>query len=164
MISKKMQDAFNKQINEELFSAYYYQAISAHFEGINLKGVAGWFSAQAQEEMVHAKKFYHHILDRGGKVALDAIGKPKMKWNSVLDAFEEALKHEQHITDCIDKLLKLAQKEGDVASHSMLYWFVDEQVEEEASVGEIVDQLKMIGENPNGLFMINKILGERAAH
>ena len=163
MISKKMQDAFNKQINEELFSAYLYQAMAAHFEGINLRGIANWFSVQAQEEMVHAKKFYGHILERGGHVTLEAIAKPKNKWNSVLAAFEESLKHEKHITDCIEKLVKLADKEGDAASHTMLYWFIDEQVEEEASVEGIIEQLKMVGDNANGLFMINKILGERSA-
>lgn len=164
MISKKMQDAFNKQINEEMFSAYLYQAMSAHFEVNNLKGMASWFSVQAKEEMAHAMKFYGHILERGGNVVLEAIAKPKNKWTSPLAAFEEALKHEKHISDCIDKLLKLAQKEGDAASHTMLYWFVDEQVEEEASVGEIVEHLKMIGDSGNGLFMIDRHLGAREAH
>lgn len=164
MISKKMQDAFNKQINEELFSAYLYQAMSAHFESNNLKGIANWFAVQTKEETAHAKKFYDHILERGGTVVLDAIAKPKSKWNSVLAAFEEAYQHEKHISDCIDKLLKLAQKEGDAASHTMLYWFTDEQVEEEASVSEIIEHLKMIGDSGNGLFMMDKHLGAREAH
>lgn len=161
MISKKMQDAFNKQINEELFSAYLYQSMSAHFDGLSLKGISNWFAVQAQEEMTHAMKFYKHILDRGGRVVFDAVAKPKNKWTSPLAAFEEALKHEQHISACISKLVKLAQKEGDSASHTLLHWFVDEQVEEEASVGEIVDNLKLAGNNAQGLLMMNSELGNR---
>ncbi len=161
MISPKMQDAYNEQIREELFSAYLYMAMSAYFESLNLKGFAKWMTTQSQEEVAHAMKFYHHILERGGKVELKAIDKPKTAWDSPLNAFEEAYQHEQHITDCINKLAALAKEENDLPSHTMLHWFIDEQVEEEASTSEVAEKLKMIGDHPQGLFMMDGFLGKR---
>jgi len=161
MISPKMQNAYNEQIKEELFSAYLYMSMSAYFESLNLKGFAKWMSTQAQEEFTHAMKFYNHILERGGKVEFQAIDKPKAEWNSPLNAFEEAYQHEQHITGCINKLAALAKDENDLPSHTMLHWFIDEQVEEEASTGEVAEKLKMIGDHPQGLFMMDSFMGKR---
>lgn len=161
MISQKMQDAYNEQIREELFSAYLYMSMSAYFESLNLKGFAGWMTAQSKEEVAHAMKFYNHVLERGGRVELKAIDKPKNTWNSPLNAFEEAYQHEQHITSCINKLVALAKAENDLPSHTMLHWFIDEQVEEEASTSEIAEKMKMIGDHPHGLFMMDGFLGKR---
>ncbi len=151
MISKKMQTALNKQINEELFSSYLYLAMSADFEAKNLMGAAKWMKMQADEELEHAMKFFHFVLERGGEVDLLPIGKPQKSWKTPLAAFQDAEKHEQHITGCINDLFELAGKEKDYATQSMLKWFVDEQVEEEASVGEIVAKLEMVSDSKNGL-------------
>ncbi|MFP4459885.1 MAG: ferritin [Candidatus Zixiibacteriota bacterium] len=161
MIPEKIQKEFNNQINEEMFSAYLYLSMSAQFAEKSLDGFATWMAAQANEEMVHAMKFYNHIIERGGKVDLQAIDKPEGEWECPLCAFQAALKHEEHITARIDKLMDIAIKENDHASRTMLQWFVDEQVEEEASVGKIVDQLELIGDAKNGIFMMDKELSQR---
>jgi len=155
-MNKKIEKAFNDQINEELFSYYLYLSMSAWFTSKNFEGFAAWMKAQAAEEMVHAMKFFDHIQERGGLVKLQPIAGPKANWKSPLDAFQESLKHEQHITGCINNLVKLANKENDYASNTLLQWFVDEQVEEEASVGLMVDQMKMVKDNPGALFMLDR--------
>lgn len=161
MINKKMNDAFNKQINEEVFSSYLYLSMAAHFDSLGLSGFSRWFRLQAQEEMFHGMKFYNHIVERGGKVELKAIKDPEKKWISPLKAYEAALKHEQHITRCINDLMDLSMNERDHASKSMLQWFVDEQVEEEATATEIIDKLKLAGDRGEMLYMIDKELSAR---
>ncbi len=161
MISQKMQEALNKQINEETFSAYLYFSMAAYFENANLKGFANWMKIQAGEELFHTTKFYNHILDRGGEVKLLAVDEPQQKWDSALDAFEGALKHEQHITKCIHDLTDLAIESKDHAARNLLNWFVDEQVEEENTASEIVDKLKMIGDNGPMLLMLDSEMGQR---
>jgi len=162
MLSEKLQKKFNEQINAEIFSAYLYQAMAAYFEATNLDGFATWMDVQAQEELAHARKFYDFINERGGRVILDSLEAPKSDWDSPLTAFEDAYKHEQKITAMINDLVDLAVDKKDHASFSFLQWFVDEQVEEEASVDEIIQKLKIVGESGNGLFMINRELGQRS--
>lgn len=161
MIKKKIEEAFNKQINEEMFSFYLYLSMSAYFESKSLAGFSHWMRIQAQEEMFHAMKFYNHIVERGGTVSLTAIGEPKKEWTSALNVIEESLAHEQHITACIDNLMDLAIEEKDHAARSFLNWFVDEQVEEEANFMELVDRLKMVGENKPSMLMQDKELAGR---
>jgi len=161
MFNEKMEKAFNKQLNEELYSAYLYQSMAAHFEAKNWTGSATWMAEQAKEEMVHAMKFYHHILERGGRVQLAAIDAPKVEWSSHLDAFEDSYKHECHISKCIHDLVKLARDENDYPSEIFLHWFVTEQVEEEASVDDVVQKLKRVKESSNALFYLDKFLGKR---
>lgn len=161
MINKRMQDALNKQINEEMFSSYLYLSMSAYFESKSLLGFANWMKIQAQEEMLHAMKFYNYILERGGNVELQAIAEPKKEWTSVLNAFEEALAHEEHITGCINDLMSVGMEEKDHASQNLLKWFVDEQVEEEATANEIVDKLRMIGDHGPMLLMQDKEMTTR---
>jgi ferritin len=163
MIREKMEKAFNDQINAELNSYYIYLSMSAWFTSKNLDGFAGWMQAQAQEEMVHAMKFYNHIHERNGRVRLQPIEGPKAEWNSPREAFEAAYKHEQYITGRIHDLVKMAMAENDFASNSFLQWFVSEQVEEEASTGAVVDQLKTIADYPGGLFMLDRELGKRGS-
>jgi ferritin len=163
MIGKKMQDALNRQINEELFSSYLYLAMSADFQAKNLSGAAAWMSLQAEEERSHAMKFFHYLIERGGEVELLPIEKPQKSWKTPLDAFRDAEKHEQHITGCINSLADLAVEEKDYATQNLLQWFVNEQVEEEASVGEVVAKLEMVSDSRNGLFMMDRELGKRAA-
>ncbi len=161
MLNRILEEELNKQINDELFSAYLYFAMSAHFVSENWKGFAGWLRIQGLEELTHAEKFYNFILERGGKVELLPIEKPQREWKSALSAFEDGLKHEQHITQRINHLMDLAVKEKDYATQSMLKWFVDEQVEEEASFSEIVAKLRMIEDAPRTLFYLDHELGKR---
>jgi len=162
MISEKMLNALNEQINEELFSSYLYMAMSAYLKSINLNGSAKWMEMQVQEELLHAKKLYNFVYDRGGQVVFKQIAEPKGKWSSLLNVFEEAYAHEQHITKRINNLVKLSIEENDYATHSFLQWFITEQVEEEANVDEIVQQLKLIGDNKSALFMFDRELGSRS--
>jgi ferritin len=161
MMNEKIEKAYNEQINAETFSAYLYWSVAAYFESIGLSGFSQWMRAQAQEEMLHASKFFNAILERGGKVELTEIEGPDTDWDSPLAAFEAAYAHEQYITGRINDLMDLAIEQGDHASKSLLQWFVDEQVEEEDSVLEIVDQLKLIGDEGRGLLMLDRELGAR---
>lgn len=163
MISKKMEKALNDQINEELYSAYLYMAMAAAFENKNLLGFANWMSVQAQEEVGHAMKIYGYLNSVGGRVVLGAVAKPPKDIGSPLKAFEAAYKHEKHITGCINKLVTLAQKESDHATNAFLQWFVTEQVEEEASTSEVVELLKMVGSDTQGLIMVDRQLASRTA-
>ncbi len=161
MIAKIVQDDFNKQINEEIFSSYLYLSMSAWFESVNLPGFAKWMKVQSHEENIHAMKFFSHIIERGGKVALAAISKPAAVWKSPLEAFEAALAHEKHITARINGLMDLAIAEKDHASASFLKWFVDEQVEEEANAEAIVQKLRLAKDAAGALFMIDRELSAR---
>ncbi|KLO24858.1 MULTISPECIES: ferritin [unclassified Marinitoga] len=161
MISKNMEEALNKQINEELFSAYLYLSMAAYFERKGLKGFANWMNVQYQEETFHAMKMYRYLLERGGSVELFEIKKPKREWNSTLDVFKETLEHEKHITKCINDLVDLAEKEHDRATFNFLQWYIDEQVEEEANGEEIIAKLELIKDNPNALFMLDRELSSR---
>ena len=155
-MKEKIEQALNNQVNEEIFSAYLYYAMEAYFNDINLLGYANWMHIQALEELSHAQKIISFINDRGGRVKLAAIKEPKATWESPLNAFEEAYKHEQHITGCIDDLVGLARDEGDRATEQMLQWFVEEQVEEEANADEKVQELKLSGGEGAALFMLDR--------
>jgi ferritin len=161
MISRQIQDAFNNQLNAELYSAYLYLSMSAYFESMNLKGFANWMRCQAQEEMVHAMKFYSFLNDRGGRVVLSAIDSPPVKWDSPLAAFEDAYRHEQKVTGLINNLVDLAMQEKDHSAGAFLQWFVTEQVEEEASADAVVQKLKLAGGQGAALFMIDAELATR---
>lgn len=161
MIKEKIKDAINKQINAEMYSAYLYLSMSAYFESINLKGFANWMKAQVQEEMVHAMKFYDYINERGGRVLLTAIDAPPTQWDSSLAVFEYTYKHEQRVTGLINGLVDLAISEKDHATNNFLQWFVAEQVEEESSADEVVQKLKIAGDQGGGLFMLDRELGQR---
>ena len=161
MINEKIRMELNKQVNAELYSAYLYLSMSAYFKSINLPGFANWMRVQTLEEMVHADKFYQFILSRGGKVELEAIDGPPKTWASPLAVFEHAYSHEQKVTSLINDLVNLALKEGDHATGVFLQWFVNEQIEEEASADEIQQKLKLIGKESSSLFMIDQELGQR---
>jgi ferritin len=161
MISDRIQQAFNGQINRELYSAYLYLSMAAYFEAINLRGCANWMKCQVQEEMVHAMKFYNFINGRNGAVVLAALEAPPTRWDSPRAAFEDASSHERKVTSMINKLVDLAIEERDHASNAFLQWFVTEQVEEEASTDEVVQKLKLAGQDGSGLFMIDQELATR---
>lgn len=161
MMNPKIQDAFNEQLSAELFSSYLYLSMSAYFESQNLKGMAQWMRVQAQEENMHAMRFFDFINERGGRVLLDKIGEPKTEWRSPLDAFEETCKHESKVTGLINDLADLSLAEKDHAASAFLQWFITEQVEEEATAQEIRDKLRLVSDNPVALFMIDQELGQR---
>jgi ferritin len=160
-MNRKIEDAFNNQINAELHSAYIYYSMAAYFDSRNLKGFAGWMTVQAQEEITHAQKFYNFINDRGGRVLMQQIDAVDTEWESPLAAFEAAYRHECYISDRINKLVALAREESDYAAENFLHWFVEEQVEEEASADEKVQALKMAGDSTGGLFMLDREAGGR---
>ncbi len=161
MISKKLQDAINYQINKELFSEYYYLSMAAYLSAQGLPGFENFFLIQVQEERFHAMKMYNFLNERGGRVILSQIDTPTTEFKSPLEVFELAYKHEQFVTKLINDLMDIAISENDHAAKSFLNWFVDEQVEEEASMEGIVNKLKLIGGKGNGLLMIDKELGAR---
>ncbi len=161
MLSKKMANALNGQINKEMYSAYLYMAMSAYSDFKGLKGFSNWFYVQYQEEMEHAMRLYYYIQEQGGQVELKAIEKPPKEFGSPMDMFEATLKHERFITKSINELVDLAIAEKDHATQIMLQWFVTEQIEEESNDNEIIDKLKLAGKEGNGLFMIDKEMGAR---
>lgn len=161
MISDRIQQAFNEQINKELYSAYLYLSMAAYFQSINLQGFANWMKCQVQEELVHAMKFYSFINERNGTVLLAGLEAPPTRWDSPLAAFEDANSHERKVTSMINNLVDLAIEERDHASNAFLQWFVTEQVEEEASTDEVVQKLKLAGQDGSGLFMIDQELAAR---
>jgi len=163
MIKSEIEKAFNAQINREFFSSYLYLSMSAYFQDINLLGFAHWMRIQAQEELLHATKMFDFVLERGGRVILDKIDKPENTWQSPIAAFEAAYKHEIFITENINNLVSLAIEHKDYASNSFLQWFVNEQVEEEATADEILKKLKLLGdaEKGAGIFMLDKELSAR---
>lgn len=161
MITKKMEDALNEQINAEFASAYLYLSMASWFEEKNLEGMANWMTIQFKEEQTHALKFYNYVIERGGRVILKPIEGPETEWNNVLHVFEETLKHERLITSLINNLVNIAIEEKDHATNNMLQWFVGEQVEEEANADKIISQLKMIGDHPHGVFMLDRELATR---
>ncbi len=161
MINKTIEKALNEQINNEIFSAYLYLSMSAHSTYLGLKGFANWFMIQYQEEMEHAMKFYDYINDRGGKVILLTVKQPEGEFDSPLDMFQKTLAHEQFITKCINDLVDLAIEQKDHATQILLQWFVTEQIEEEGNDNEIIAKLQLIGENGNGLLMLDKELSTR---
>lgn len=161
MIKDKVLEALNSQINAEIHSAYLYMSMAAYFKSVNLDGFAGWMDMQVMEELTHAQKFYDFINQRGGRVILTAIEGPKTQWSSPLEAFEDALKHEQYITGRINDLVDIALSEKDHATHIFLQWFVTEQIEEEENVGGVVEQVKMLEGAKGGLFMLDRELGRR---
>ena len=161
MIGEKIETALNEQINWELYSAYLYLSMSAYFLSINLNGFASWMRVQALEEVTHAMKFFDFINERSGRVALLETKAPPKEWESPLAAFEDAYEHECFVSSRINDLVNLSLDEKDHASNNFLQWFVSEQVEEEASVDEVAQKLKIIGGDGGGLFMLDQELGQR---
>lgn len=161
MLSEKMNAALNEQVKWELYSGYLYLSMSAYFANQGLPGASNWMRVQAQEELSHAMKFYDFILERGGAASLKAIDAPPAKWASPLKVFEESLKHERSVTARINNLMDVAMAEKDHATNIFLQWFVTEQIEEESSVGDVINKLKLVGKNGEGLLMIDKELAAR---
>jgi ferritin len=158
MLNEKMLIELNKQINAEFYSAYLYLSMSASMEAHSLKGFANWFRVQWQEELSHALKLFDYVTERGGEIKLDSIETPKIYWISPLEIFIDTYTHEKKVTGMINDLMEVAQMEKDFATQQMLQWFVKEQVEEESNASELVEKLKMVGEDKRGLLELDREL------
>lgn len=161
MLSEKMQNALNEQINAELWSAYLYLSMGMQFENAGHAGVANWFRIQFKEEQAHAEIFMNYINQRGGRVMLKAIPEVPTDWATPLDAFKATLEHEQKVTAMINNLFAMAEAEHDYATRDRLAWFVSEQVEEEDNARQLIDKFALIGEDGMGLYMLNQELAAR---
>lgn len=161
MLKEKMLNALNEQINAEQYSSLLYLSMSAWFQDKGLPGFANWMYVQYQEELTHANKFFNYVNERGGKVELKAIEQMPTEWSGIIEVYEATLQHEQHVTTLIDGLVDVALEQKDHATQSFLQWFVDEQVEEEANVKEILDTLKLINGQGNGIFMLDREMRSR---
>ena len=162
MIGERVTQAFNNQIKNELESYYIYQSMAAYFHSINLDGMGHWMRCQAHEEMIHAMKFFDHVIDRGGRVILQDLKQIKTEWSSPAEVFKDAYQHEQFITGKINDLTTIAREEKDYASEPLLAWFSDEQIEEESTSGKIADELEMVGSDKSALLMLDRELAGRA--
>lgn len=162
MIGERLQTAINEQIKNELESYYIYLSMAAYFQSMSMDGMAHYMRCQAHEEMSHAMKFFDHLIERGGKVVLQDLRQLKTEWSSPAEAFKDAYEHEQFISGKINDLTTIAREEKDYAAEPMLAWFTEEQIEEEASAGKIVDHLEMIDENKSALLMLDRELAQRA--
>lgn len=161
MIKQRVAEAINKQINAELYSAYLYLSMAAYFEEENLGGFANWMRVQFEEEQFHGLKLFNYLNERGGRVTLEAIEKPRSSWGSITEVFEETLEHERHVTSLINNLMDIALEESDHATASFLRWYIDEQVEEESAAESILTQLKFIGGQGNAILMLDREFGAR---
>lgn len=161
MLTKALQDALNEQVKNEFFSAHVYLSMSAWFDQQGLPGFAAWMRAQYQEELAHGLKIFDFIIDRDGRPTVPQIDQPAPDWDSALSAFESAYNNEVQVSKMINDLYELAVKESDHASQVMLQWFVAEQVEEEKSTSQVVDQLKLAGSDGGALLLLDSRLGAR---
>lgn len=161
MIEEALLEELNEQIKHEFYASYLYLAMAAHFEAVNLPGFAHWMRLQHEEEHEHAMRIFDYIYERDERVTLQAIEQPPSNFNAPLDIFQQAYEHERGVTERINMLYGMAVENGDYATQSMLQWFVDEQVEEEKITRDVVDQLKMIGDDSVGLYMLDRELGAR---
>lgn len=161
MLSEKVQAALNDQINNELYAAYLYLSMAGYFKSANLSGFAHWMEMQRQEEVSHAMRIFDFVYDRDGNVILQQLGQPPSEFDSPLDVMQQALQHERNVTRLINELYELAVSESDYPTQTLLQWFITEQVEEEATASEIVDQLSLVGDNSAALLMLDRELGAR---
>ena len=160
-MDKKLEAAFNDQINKEFYSAYLYLAMQTYFEEMNLKGFVNWFDIQVKEEQAHGMGMFNYVFERGGSVDLGAIDKPEVKGKTPVEIFEQVLEHEKFVTSRINALMDVAEDVKDRAALSFLNWYLNEQVEEESSVGGVLQTLKLIGDDKKALLLLDKDLAAR---
>lgn len=161
MLKENVQEALNEQLNAELYSSYLYLSMSTYFQSVELRGFANWMRVQAQEELSHAMKFYDYVNKSGGRVILKEISAPQTEWDSPRATFEHVFQHEQKVTSLIHNLVGLATKEKDHTTNNFLQWFVKEQVEEESSANEVLEKVKLVGDESSGLLSLDQELGQR---
>jgi len=161
MLKEAVNKALNEQINAEFHSAYLYLSMSAYFEAVGLSGFANWMKIQYKEELAHAQKFFDYVNDRGARVILKPIAEVPAEFDGVTDVFEKTLAHEQNVTERINNLMDIAISESDHATKSFLQWFLDEQVEEENTVDQLLNNLKLINGEGQGLLMMDREMMNR---
>jgi ferritin len=161
VIGRNLQDALNAQINAEQYSAQLYLAMSAFSDGKGFKGFGHWLRVQAGEETGHALRLMAYLLDRGGTPRLAAVAAPPGDFGGVILLFEQVLAHEQSVSARIGALFELARAEKDYASEVALQWYVAEQVEEEATVHQLLEQLRAVGDKGGGVWYLDSKLGKR---
>lgn len=161
MLKPAVAQALNEQVTREFESAYIYKAMSLCASNLGLNGAAAWFNVQFQEEMAHVDKFCKYLTDRGETVKLGALDCPRNNYSTLLEMFEATLKHEEFITESINNLVRIARENNDYATEVFLQWYIIEQVEEEANDNEIIDRLRLIGQDGSSLFLIDNELGQR---
>lgn len=161
MLSKELNAELNQQITYEFYSSHLYLEMSARFASMDFMGAATWMRTQAEEERVHALKIMDYIIETGGEVKISGFEDPKVNGDSLIAIFQEALEHEHFVTNRINFLMSLAIEDKNYAAVNFLNWFVDEQVEEEANADAIIKSLKLIGNDGNGLYQMDKELGAR---
>ncbi|MDY3316222.1 ferritin [Riemerella anatipestifer] len=161
MISKKIEQLINEQITKEQYAAQYYLSMAAWFHDQDLDGIANYFRVQAKEELMHADKMFDFLNDVGGRVILGQVDAPPYEFKDALDIFERALAHEKEVTKSIFNIYKTANEEGSYATASFLQWFINEQVEEEASASQLVAKIKMVKDNNSALYLFDQELGQR---
>ena len=161
-MDKKLTNAINEQIKNEFFSAFLYLAMASYAADLELTGMQNWLLAQASEEQDHATKFVNYLHERGERAVIKGFKDPKNDYESILQVFEEALEHEKFVTSKINELMDIAHEVKDYASINFLGWYIDEQVEEEASFTTVISKLRMVSKSPMGLYQLDKELGGRA--
>ncbi len=159
MISDNLRSAINEQIRNEYYSSYLYLSMSAYCESMNFSGFASWLRKQSEEELTHAMRLFDFLLDRDGRVVLDTIDQPPSEFGSLQDVFQEVLDHEKEVTTMINKLYELSLSENDHAASVELHWFIQEQVEEEKSASDVVESLKLAGDNSAAILILDQRLG-----
>jgi len=164
MISKKLSDAINYQINREIYSAYLYYSMASYFDATGLIGCAAWMKSQFQEEMLHAAKMYDYLYERGSRVVMLPIEAPRTLWISPLEAFEQTLAHEKAVTELINNLVSLAKSEGDAEAEKFLAWYVKEQVEEEETAEDKVKRFNEAASDKAKIAKLDEELGQRKFH
>lgn len=157
-LSKVLEEKINDQINKEYYSAQLYLSMAAYFERQGLKGFANRLYVQYQEEQTHAQKFYRYINEKGGTIKLNSTGEIKFHWENAIEVFKEILAHEEYVTKSINEIADAALAEKDHATFGFLQWFINEQIEEESSAGEILAKLKLVNGEGSGMFIIDKDL------
>lgn len=160
MLSKKLLDALNDQFNYELESANIYLAMAGYTEDLGLGGFTNWFMAQYEEELFHAKKIMKFINDKNGRIEVKPVAAPQNNFNSLLEAFEITLKHEEEVTTKFYDLMDIALEEREHSTKSFLQWFIDEQVEEEATVGDMINKIKLVKDS--GLYLLDQEAAKRS--
>ena len=161
MLSNKIQDALNAQINAEMWSAYLYLSMAMYCEEQGRSGVANWYRVQFKEEQAHAEVLMNYVNQRGGRVLLAPIDEVPTTWDSVLDTFKHTLTHEQKVTSLINNIYALAEQEHDYATRDRLNWFVSEQVEEEDNAAKLIDKFTLVGNDGMGVYMLDQELAAR---
>ena len=161
VIKEKVQNVLNAQINKEFYSAYLYLAMSAFFDEIGLFGFANWTKVQAREEMDHGMIIFNYIIERDGTVELSHIDSPDRNFIKPLQVFEKILEHEKYVTESVNCVASMSDEECDFATRHFINWYISEQVEEEANARDVIDKLKLFGDDCTALYLLDKELGER---